>query len=449
MNFYGLPEFISYTILVGIAVVLIRQDRSTHLRYWLAGWIIVLLHAAIYMLIIPGYIQNVVGRGMLAAAGLAFMLAAYYQQLPVDTSRLLRQLGMVGLPNMIFALASTSYVEHHPAGSDVDPFALMIVLGLACVIWQALDKAETKIQSRVLIVLGCVAYGIQALCLYTYGVLMASQWLMCWTYLAVAFFFLRQTRIITMGVVFTVLSFVLWGLVFPIYSLLPIYAPAVADHIQPLVWNLPKFLTASSMILVLLEEKIIRATKMATHDELTGLPNRRLYEDRFNIALDRAKRGNSRFAVLIIDLNRFKQVNDTLGHHVGDLLLKTVSERFLVVLRKVDTVARTGGDEFTMILEGVDSLVGTERVINNIRQAMEIPIMLAGTVIDVGASMGAAIYPDEGTTQIELQAVADSRMYADKERSRGPAMRSDKLPEKGSLPDPDDPSLITPQGADL
>jgi diguanylate cyclase (GGDEF)-like protein len=280
---------------------------------------------------------------------------------------------------------------------------------------------ETKQQSSILIALACLVYGIQSWFLYAYGVLLASQWLMCWTYLAVGFFFLRQTRARTMGAIFTALSFVLWGLVFPVYSLLQIYAPVASSHVESLVWNLPKFLTAASMILMLLEEKVARATHLATHDDLTGLPNRRLYEDRFNFALSRARRNNSRFGVLIVDLNRFKKINDTLGHHVGDQLLKMVGARFRGALRQTDTVARTGGDEFTVVLEELGSLAEAEEIADIIRRALEGPTILAGSKIDVGASIGAAIYPDDGTTQMELHAVADARMYSDKEQKRSRA----------------------------
>jgi len=265
LNFYGLPEFISYSILVGIAVVLIRQVQAAHLKYWLAGWIIILLHAGIYMLLIPGFVENVLGRGLLALAGLAFMMAAYYQQSGTDTSRFIGQLARVGLPNVTFAVASTAYIERHPDGRAFGEFTLLIALGALCAIWQALDKTETKRQSSILIALACLVYGVEVGFLYAYGVLLASQWLMCWTYLAVAFFFVRQTRMLTMGVIFTALGFVLWGLVFPVYSLLQIHAPEASSHIESLVWNLPKFLTAASMILVLLEEKVARATQLATH----------------------------------------------------------------------------------------------------------------------------------------------------------------------------------------
>ncbi|HEY1722218.1 MAG TPA: GGDEF domain-containing protein [Magnetospirillaceae bacterium] len=418
MNLYGLPEFVSYGILVGIAVVLIRQDQGIHLKYWLAGWIIILVHAGIFMLVIPDLIPDVIGRGLLALAGLAFMTAAYYQQSVVHAPTLLRQMGRVGLPNLAFAIASTAYVELHPDGQNYAPFAALIAIGAACAIWQALDKKETRRQSQLLVALACLVYGAQAWLLYAYGVLMASQWLMCWTYLAIAFFFLRQARTLTVGTVFTALSFVSWGFVFPVYSLLQIYAPDSSSHIQALVWNLPKFLTAACMLLVLLEEKVARATRLATHDELTGLPNRRLYEDRFNLALNRSDRNNSKFAVLIVDLNRFKQVNDTLGHHIGDDLLKVVSLRFRRALRDVDTVARTGGDEFTVMLEGVNSLAAAARSIQTLRDVLEGPVTLSGNLVDIGASIGAAIYPDDGATQTELHAVADARMYEDKQQGR-------------------------------
>ncbi len=264
MNFFGLPEFVSYAIIVGIAVELMRQDKGAHLKYWLAGWIIILLHAGVFMLLIPGLVEDVLGRGLLALAGLAFLLAAYYQKSELEIPGLLRVLGRIGLPNLVFAVVSTAYTELRPNGHDEGAFAALIAVGSACSIWQALSNGETRRQSLALVALTCIVYGVQAWFLYGFGVLMASQWLMCWTYLAVAFFFLRQTRSLTMGVAFTALSFMFWGLVFPVYSLLMIYAPAVSDHIEGGVWNLPKFLTAASMILVLLEEKIRRATRLAT-----------------------------------------------------------------------------------------------------------------------------------------------------------------------------------------
>jgi diguanylate cyclase (GGDEF)-like protein len=418
-NFYGLPEFVSYSILLGISLVLIRQKREVRLRYWLAGWLLVLLHAGIFMLLPQSFPFDVLARGTLALAGQVFVLAAYYQGPTIDSSRLIPRVGLSGALNLTFAVACAAYAELQPAGQQVGPFYLLTALGAASTVWlAAADNAETSWHPRVSVALVLLAYALQAWALHAYGIAMASQWLMCWTYLAVAYFFLRQTPKLTMGVVFIALSFVLWGLVFPVYSLLNLHAPTISSHIEAEVWNLPKFLAAASMILVLLEERVDLATHLAAHDELTGLPNRRLYADRFDQAVARAARDGSGFGFLVIDLNRFKLVNDTLGHQAGDDVLKGVSDRFRKVLRGVDTLARTGGDEFTVILDGISNLPDAEAVGDALRKALDAPILLAEGPYHASASVGAAVYPGDGLTQIQLHAVADERMYAGKEQYR-------------------------------
>ncbi len=327
---------------------------------------------------------------------------------------------LFGLLNLILAVTSTASAELQIAEGYHDMFYLLIVLCAASTVWLLeADRSGAPWHFQASVGLALLVYGIQALVLGAWGVTMASQWQMCWIYLAAAYFFVRQTPCLTMGVIFTALSFVLWGLVFPIYSLLMIYAPTVSGHIESLVWNLPKFLAAAGMILVLLEERIASATHIATHDELTGLPNRRLYIDRFDRAVAWASRTGAGFGFLVIDLNKFKQVNDTLGHRAGDELLQAVSDRFRAALRKTDTVARTGGDEFSVILEGIDRLRDAETMGEAMRKSLEAPIVLHnGARLQASASIGAAIYPDDGKNQIHLHAVADKRMYAQKERSR-------------------------------
>ncbi len=416
MNFYGIPEFVSYSILLGISFVLIRQKSEIRLKYWLFGWLLILLHSAIFMLLEQSFPYDVLGRATLAMAGQAFIIAAYHQRpMPVGVPRLLRQIGLPGIPNVIFAAASTAYADLHPADQAYGPFYLLIALGCACTTClAATEPAASPWQARLCAALAVLAYAIQAWSLHVYGITMSSQWLMCWTYFAVAFFFLKQAPRLTTGVLFTALSFILWGLVFPVYSLLMIYAPAVSDHIESLVWNLPKFLAAASMILVLLEERVLSVTHLATHDDLTGLPNRRLYMDRFNEAVARAARNRAGFAFLVIDLDRFKYVNDTLGHQAGDELLRIVSHRFRAVLRQTDTVARTGGDEFTALLEGVHSKDEAERISAAIRASLAASVTLDGRPYSPSASVGVALYPDDGRTQTELHAIADERMYTEK-----------------------------------
>ena len=428
-NFYGLPEFISYGILLGISLVLIRQKQESRLRYWLAGWLLILLHAGIFMLLPQTFPFDVLARGTLALAGQVFVLAAYYQgHATIDSSRLIFRVGLSGALNLTFAVASAAYAELRPADQQVWPFYLLTALGAASTLWLATaDSAGAPWHPRVSMVLAVMVYALQAWALHTYGLAMASQWLMCWTYLAVAYFFLRQSPKLTMGVAFIALSFVLWGLVFPVYSLLILHAPTISGHIEAEVWNLPKFLAAASMILVLLEERVVQATHLAAHDELTGLPNRRLYADRFEQAVALAARDGSGFGFLVIDLNRFKLVNDTLGHQAGDDVLKGVSERFRGVLRGIDTLARTGGDEFTVILNGITNLLDAEAVGDALRKSLDAPIILAEGPYHASASIGAAVYPGDGLTPIQLLAVADQRMYAGKEQYRIESERYGKV----------------------
>jgi GGDEF domain-containing protein len=344
MNFNALPEFISYSILVGIACALIKQQLDTQLRCWLIGWILILVHVSIFMLLPQRFPLDAVARATLTLAGQAFILAAYYQaKSTTSRPRLMWRMGLFSLLNLIFAVGSRHYALRPADDQHIGIFYALIGLGAAATVWLAgADRTNSRWGARTSAALGLLVYALQAAWLAVYGLNMASQWLMCWTYWAVAYFFLRQSPKLTLGVAFTALSFILWGLVFPVFSLTKMYEPAIFKQLEAEVWNLPKFLAAASMILVLLEERVVGATHLATHDELTGLPNRRLYADRFEQAVARAKRDGSSFGVLVIDLNRFKLVNDTLGHQAGDEVLRAVSSRFRSALRSVDTLARTG-----------------------------------------------------------------------------------------------------------
>lgn len=417
VNFYGLPEFVSYSILLGISLVLIRQKQEVRLRYWRLGWLLVLAHAAIFMLLPQDFPFDVAGRGTLALAGQMFILAAYHRGAAAAEayrSTFIERVWLSGALNFAFAVGSITYVELWPDGQQFEPLYLLIAASTLATLWMmAADHAGSRPRARTTAALVVFGYAVQAWCLHAYGLVMASQWLMCWTYLAVAYFFVRQTPKPTMGVAFLAISFVLWGLVFPVYSLLLEHAPNVFGHIEAEVWNLPKFLAAASMILVLLEERVSEATHLAAHDPLTGLPNRRLYADRFDQATLRALRDGSRFGLLVIDLDRFKMVNDTFGHQAGDHVLREVAYRFRRVLRGDDIVARTGGDEFTVIVNGIGTLGDAQGIAAALRQSLDAPIEFGGPrPYQAGASIGAALYPDDGMTETRLHAAADQRMYA-------------------------------------
>jgi diguanylate cyclase (GGDEF)-like protein/PAS domain S-box-containing protein len=169
------------------------------------------------------------------------------------------------------------------------------------------------------------------------------------------------------------------------------------------------------------EAELIRQSELnqhqALHDPLTGLPNRLLFGERIEHAITYADRRDSRLAILMMDLNRFKEVNDSLGHQAGDELLKEVGERLRGALRASDTVARLGGDEFGLLLPDPSEMDDVIGVIDRIRQALERPIYVQDLPLAIEASIGVAIFPTHGRDAEVLIQRADVAMYAAKQES--------------------------------
>ncbi|MGC2033715.1 MAG: EAL domain-containing protein [Steroidobacteraceae bacterium] len=158
--------------------------------------------------------------------------------------------------------------------------------------------------------------------------------------------------------------------------------------------------------------------RQATHDALTGLPNRTLFSDRLNQAMAHAARDQRQFAVLVLDLDRFKLINDSLGHGVGDQLLCHVAQKLKGVLRATDTVARAGGDEFMLILDDVVDRDGVAMVAEKLVAAVSESCTIATTELHTSPSIGISLYPVDGESADELLAHADEAMYAAKKRGR-------------------------------
>ncbi|MEB0136476.1 EAL domain-containing protein [Actimicrobium sp. CCC2.4] len=160
-----------------------------------------------------------------------------------------------------------------------------------------------------------------------------------------------------------------------------------------------------------------RIAFLATHDNLTGLPNRSLLADRLKQAISQAKRTKQKVAVLFIDLDDFKNVNDSLGHAIGDRILKQAAARLLRCVRDADTLARLGGDEFVAVLGNVD-LPDVIRVANRIVSAMSSAFSINSSKLTLSASVGIAVFPEDGNDSASLLGVADSAMYLAKQYGR-------------------------------
>lgn len=179
-------------------------------------------------------------------------------------------------------------------------------------------------------------------------------------------------------------------------------------------------ISAFNRLLDKLKEQQAELSRAAHHDSLTGLPNRRLLADRIKTALATARRQNTRIALLFMDLDEFKPINDTLGHEAGDKVLQLVARRLQASVRETDSVARLGGDEFVILMTnlGDDALTVTEHLADKIMTAIKAPFELDGSTYQIGTSIGAAV-GDGNQTEAGLMRLADNLMYEAKAAGRG------------------------------
>ncbi len=157
---------------------------------------------------------------------------------------------------------------------------------------------------------------------------------------------------------------------------------------------------------------------MATHDMLTDIPNRVLLMDRIDLALARARRDKTKVAVLFLDLDNFKPVNDLMGHMAGDQILIRMAERMTSCLRETDTVARFGGDEFAIVMTDVTNTNDVTNMAESLNKVLTEPIKVGGSETSLGASIGISLYPDHAQTSEELLSMADEAMYAVKKKGK-------------------------------
>jgi diguanylate cyclase (GGDEF)-like protein len=219
------------------------------------------------------------------------------------------------------------------------------------------------------------------------------------------------------------------GLAQPRSAVLP---EAAAKQYRALARSQQRLATAREQIEALLAQNLLLKQKMiqfaqavaqarqfAHHDELTGLPNRNLLLDRFNQAVARAARQHKQVALLFLDLDGFKRINDTRGHTTGDRVLQQVAARLTACIRASDTACRYGGDEFVILLPEFEGQESAVAVAEKIRAHLATPYVVDGAVIRLSTSIGMAVYPVDGNEYGDLIHVSDLAMY--RHKARGPA----------------------------
>ena len=432
MNWSELPVLAAVGLLAGAFASVARSNHTQVSKVWLIGWMMIVLHfAAFLFLTAPGIwelLAQLFGYSALTWAGLLFMWSFVPYRAEISSRLILLSL----------MVANTLYVGLIVAGPAgrwaLTPTAILFGAGPLAFTLAALHRFTSPLRWTVV-----GLYCTLSIFLLLFqnrpgnGSDLAINAVLFTVYLGCCIHFWYTYRRGTAGAFITVAGFLAWAFVFVVAPVTEALWPAV--HIESEVWNLPKYVVAVGMILLLLEEQIEHNRHLALHDHLTGLPNRRLYQDRLSSALERARRSETQTALLVIDLDYFKQVNDTLGHHVGDLVLQRVAALFSSRVRRSDTVARTGGDEFSIILEEPTSREDAINVGQSLINLLNEPLAVGEHTVRIGASVGIAVFPEDALEMEALCITADLRMYGAKHEAPDIAENKD-FPRRTSHPGP-------------
>jgi len=427
-----LPDLAAIAVLTCAFASVARRGPTTTSRHWLMGWVLIAVHFAASIFqpssAFLGPLVSDISIAGLTSAGVLFMWASVPYRIERSSQLML---GSLLVTNTLYIVLTGL---EHPAAWSLDIAAVLfgaaplaialsakrnfthvlrwLLVGLYCMLSVFLLAVQNRPGNGLVLGLNAVLFSVyMGCCIHVW-----------YSYRG------RSSA----GSLISILGFLGWAAVFAIGPFADLFVPAA--RIDSEVWNLPKYVVAVGMILLLLEDQIEHNKYLALHDELTGLPNRRLFLDRLALSLERARRMESKAALLVIDLNHFKQVNDSLGHHAGDLLLKKVSEIFSSRVRRSDTVARTGGDEFSLILEEPTNRSNAKLVAKSLMEMLQEPLQVGDSTVQVGASIGVAVFPDDAVDIESLCIAADLRMYDTKNESRDSSadrlpVRSERSPE--------------------
>ena len=411
MNYSFLPDLLALAILVFILSVLRRRHPQERADLWLLGLTITLIEAVAHTFYPregpPARLLHVIVVDGYLLAGVVFVWAAGLD--PISRRVRLLFLALNALPLLAI---NTLYGARVFTGR---PYFFLIAAGLAIGVTSSLTLRRSW-RSAALFLCGWIAMG----CLIYFAEYRnAVYWSLCCVYAIAAVNFARRLPSKSTGKLAIVTGFTIWSVCLVLHPWILAHYSSYAE-VASHVWNMQKSLISIGMILVMLEEQISSNEWLALHDELTGLPNRRLFAERLAASLERSQRMRCRVALVVLDLNGFKAINDTLGHQAGDHVLREVAANLRKAVRSSDTLARLGGDEFVLLSTTSGTASGKvqtmEHNLDTVRRAVETPMLIEANPMVVSASMGMAVYPDDAEDAIQLLRIADQRMYASKAR---------------------------------
>ena len=406
-----LPAIFGLALLIGCFRPLVRRS-GPHVNLWFAGWFCLLLHLLASTLL--PYSHNASAWVLLADRS-SFALALLIFAVTAENKRARRlkwpMPGLLSIP--LLSQAAVSVFRVHPAAVD----RLTVLFFLAPALYLLLTEVRRMRLKGDGVNRQAVAFGSTYLILAVLAFVRdpqapalvghVEQSLLL---LTAAFLFLRSSTRKHRGVVAAVTGMTTWALGWPVLSLL--HLGSAPDTIL----ELPVYLMAGGILLTLLEDHIRSTERLAMHDPLTDLANRRMFEERLSIALEEARADRTTIACLVIDVDNFKTINDTLGHDAGDQILRALSVRLAWHMGPRDLLARTGGDEFTALLAGVSNEHHLGFVAGAMMSAASVPILVDHKPVDVRISIGIALSPDHADDTDGLRRAADQAMYTAKRR---------------------------------
>lgn len=391
-----------------------RRHLQEGVGLWMVGLLFIFLEAiahAFYTVSGPRHIpSHVVALDSYLAAGVIFLWAASQGLFPRRATLIYL---MANTPTLA-ALQTTYALDIR----DARPYHLIAVCGLVIGLASPfllcrgirLGRAWWLVFAQIVLWTSVWAFGSASM------LRDAAYIALFLLYLATAIVFSLNLPRRSLGRIAIIMGFVVWSLVFLFHSWVssrPQYIDFAAE-----IWNWQKFLVTIGMLLVMLERQVSSNEWFAMHDQLTGLPNRRYFENKLDEAILQSQRAGTRTAILMIDLNGFKIINDTYGHEIGDRLLRHVAHHLRRVIRSTDTLARLGGDEFIVIATDLPNDMPSEQIMemttSRMLEAIGRPFHAGEETFTVGGSVGVSIYPDDTTDEILLRRLADQRMYQQK-----------------------------------
>ena len=417
LRYSSIPDLIAFAALAFVFWSMLRHHARRQVNSWLLAWTFVLLHFAAQLLKVGegfwGTVLATISLLALEMAGIAFVHAASRIDMVKDQ------------PFAMFAWATALLTYGALVVWGVEAalpyYVAVVVLAVSVYIVHFKLRAERTLADNVFsftsslllaVLLGVFVHQDRM----GYGIDTTLSWL----YLIAGVRYWQRYHHKTVGVFAAVFGFCAASFLFPIALIVrATYAPHLT--LDASIKNLPKFIIAIGILLTFLEEEIGRTEHLALHDALTGLPNRRLLEDRLTNMLERAERNHTRAAILVVDLDGFKQINDTHGHAVGDEFLREVALRLGKVVRRADTLARSGGDEFTVLVSDILQPNGAKILSQKLQMELDRPIAVRQLQLRVSGSIGVAVYPEDGETAESLCARADADMYREKRHSKASA----------------------------